>query len=232
MADSGLNFGLNVYGEEQLRFALREIPIRDWTEWWPAAIGIIKNILRARFVAQGDRPPTGEWAPLSEEYAKRKEKKYPGAPILQARGDLYDSLVSESEHTIKELEATRMAFGTDLAYARYLHDGWLPSHYGSGGRLGAAVEHLFGVRSIESRAWHPDVKVAARKIFAFMVPEDTRSLQRSAIRWAATKERKLGFRVLGSGADPGEARLAGIAGYEQINAGMMLIGPGQAAIAP
>lgn len=227
MAGSGLNFGITVLGTEHLQFALREVPIQDWTGWWPQAIEIVKHILETRFTAQGDRPPTGEWAGLSPEYAKRKEKKYPGALILQASGALYDSLVSESGHTVKELTPSSMRFGTDLPYARYLHEGWLPSHYGSGGRISAILEHMTGGRDIKTRAWHADVAVAARPIFAFMVPEDTRTIQRSAMHWAGIKERKLGFRILGSGAEPGEARIAGIAGYQMMSAGLPLSLNGQ-----
>ena len=39
-------------------------------------------------------PTTGRpWAPLSKGYAKRKSKKWPGAPILRASGTMQDTAV-------------------------------------------------------------------------------------------------------------------------------------------
>ena len=79
---------------------------------------------------------------------------------------------------------------------------------GRTGRLARVVSRMLGHKEEKSGM------VPARRIFDFLVPDDTRTLQRSAMSWAATKCRRAGFRVLGSGADPGEARLAGRAWYE------------------
>lgn len=49
------------------------------------------------FETEGEAGKAGAWEPLSEKYAKRKERQYPGRPILVAKGDLKRMMTSEAE---------------------------------------------------------------------------------------------------------------------------------------
>lgn len=61
------------------------------------------------FATEGAAGKAGAWQPLTDAYAKRKAKKYPGKPILVATGELkmtmtdenrFQSQASETEYTV------------------------------------------------------------------------------------------------------------------------------------
>lgn len=69
------------------------------------------------------------WKPLTEDYAKWKARKYPGAPILVRTGALRDSLVSGfAPHSVFEVFPTEMRIGTDVSYAMYHQTGSIKVH--------------------------------------------------------------------------------------------------------
>lgn len=188
-----LSFTVQVAGQEQIQSALDKIPLRDWSEWWAQATAILSQIVANQFASEGGRGAHGQWAPLSPDYALRKAHRYPGARILQASGRLWRALVTHSNDTLDERWPARLRWGVSLPYALYHQLGYAT-------RLGKGKPKPGGLSS-----------VPARRIFDFQEPDDKAMLQRSAGRWFETQCRRLGFVVLGSTAEPAEARLPGAA---------------------
>lgn len=95
----------------------------DWREAWPKMTGQLTQIVSEVFDSQGARGGRDAWAPLSEKYARRKERRYPGQPLLQATRRLWRSLVGEGEDSVEEREPIRLRHGTRVEYAPYLQSG-------------------------------------------------------------------------------------------------------------
>lgn len=85
-----------------------------WEEVEPAFYAIEEQ----QFKSEGSKGG-GAWKKLSPLYAKRKEKIYPGQPILQAKGTLYDSLTSKTANTTVIKEKQEFGIGTSLFYAMF-----------------------------------------------------------------------------------------------------------------
>lgn len=73
----------------------------------------------------GHEQPRGEgmrWPQLSEKYAEWKEKHYPGMPILQRSGRLFNSMTKQgSDGNITVIGKEGAVFGTSISYGIY-HD--------------------------------------------------------------------------------------------------------------
>lgn len=64
------------------------------------------------------------WASLTENYMKRKQKKYPGQTTLVASGSLFNSLTRRTGFTVDiPISGTRFVYGTIIPYAGYLQSG-------------------------------------------------------------------------------------------------------------
>lgn len=61
---------------------------------WPRIAEIFYEAERKQFESQGGRGSSG-WASLSPRYAKWKEQRYPGQPILRLVGNLFRSLTEK-----------------------------------------------------------------------------------------------------------------------------------------
>lgn len=204
-----IDFNLRVAGTAQLNLALRQIPIRDWTACWPKVTAALSEILANQFATQGARGPHGEWAALDPEYAKRKQKKYPGAPILQASRRLWRSLVTESGDTIDERWPQRLRWGTALPYALYQQTGF-PTRLGTGKQKAEARPGAWWAGGRRQKAGKAFVE--ARPIFDLIRGEADKAIARVMMTWAATQFRRLGFAIAkeyGMEVTPGEARLMG-----------------------
>ena len=94
--------------------------MNDLRPVWQVIHADFFQIEEVQFGNQGERG--GEkWPELSEPYATRKEKKYPGNPILVASGRLVGSLVATAgEHRFFS-EPRQMTVGTAVPYA-VLHE--------------------------------------------------------------------------------------------------------------
>jgi hypothetical protein len=81
-----------------LKFKVTGLPEQPFNlEWWkPTQIEWAPVLLKdheAPWRSESD-PTTGRpWAPLSRKYGDRKQKKWPGAPILRASGAMQDGAV-------------------------------------------------------------------------------------------------------------------------------------------
>lgn len=71
-----------------------------------------------------DSEGRGSWEPLSPSYAAAKAARYPGKPILQASGAMYDGLTADrSKYSVHRITVDSGEWGTDAPYARYHQDG-------------------------------------------------------------------------------------------------------------
>jgi phage gpG-like protein len=77
---------------------------------------------RGQFDSQGARGGTA-WVELSEAYAVRKAKEFPGKPIEQRTGALYRALTSTTPDSINRVSKEEFEFGVDLPYARAQAEG-------------------------------------------------------------------------------------------------------------
>jgi hypothetical protein len=62
---------------------------------FPRMTPVFEAEMERQFEAEG-QGQSGGWAPLSEQYRRWKEEHYPGKPILQREGTLYEALTSSS----------------------------------------------------------------------------------------------------------------------------------------
>lgn len=86
----------------------------------------------------------GQWAPLSPGYAKRKERKAPGAPIMVLTGTLKDSMIKRgARDNIFEVTVLGVSVGTAVPHA-FLHE------QGAEGR--PARELVFTTPALEAAA--------------------------------------------------------------------------------
>jgi hypothetical protein len=91
---------------------------------WPKLGPLLENTLKNQFDAEGEGT-AGHWAPLSAQYAAWKAANYPGMPILQRIGTLYEGLTSSSSpFAAREQSGDDFTFGTrGVTYASYLQTG-------------------------------------------------------------------------------------------------------------
>lgn len=110
------------YGEAQLDRTLARVELAA-ADASPAFEVIAEEFLvaeRQQFASEGAFG-SGGWAPLSEDYARWKERHYPGAKILHATGDLEASLTEGPD--IRVIEPHMMILGSAVAYGRYHQEG-------------------------------------------------------------------------------------------------------------
>ena len=108
-----------VFAREILRFTK---DAQDFRVIAPALLVTIRQIVREQFAAQG-RGVIGNWKKLSIDYAKAKEKKYPGKTILRASDKLFDSLISRTNYSIVSIRKSELIYGTNVPYAAFHEDG-------------------------------------------------------------------------------------------------------------
>lgn len=114
-------FRLEIAGEVQLDRGIARFSdgVSDYRPIWPVIeddfYAMEKDQFKTEGVEGGDK-----WQPLSAEYGKWKETKYPGKPILQRTGDLVKSLTSGSDPNTVKIEARKtLTLGTKIPYAIY-----------------------------------------------------------------------------------------------------------------
>lgn len=87
---------------------------------WPKVLPALEEEELRQFEAEGNGA-SGGWAALSPKYAERKEREWPGKPILERTGALREALTSsESTHARRIVTVDQFDFGTDgLEYASF-----------------------------------------------------------------------------------------------------------------
>ncbi|UGL61897.1 hypothetical protein SEA_EASTWEST_13 [Arthrobacter phage EastWest] len=82
----------------------------------------IRVVNARQFTQQGTAEVGGRWAPLSPPYARYKQKRRPGRPILVFDGDLRDSLIRPGAG-VYEIWDKGFVIGTAVEYAIYHQQG-------------------------------------------------------------------------------------------------------------
>lgn len=83
-------------------------------------IAALEQFEQRQFKAQGLGPNRGRWAPLTDDYAKRKRAQYGNQPILVRTGALRASLTSgESADALRVATPERISFGSRIQHGHY-----------------------------------------------------------------------------------------------------------------
>ena len=110
---------IEVDGEVQFSRWARGL-IRRLTSWKPFFERFAPrfiDLLRRRMDSEGAADGQAKWPELSEQYAAWKQQHFPGKPMLQRTGDLYEAVTKpEVEITDETLTIT-----IDSPYAIYHH---------------------------------------------------------------------------------------------------------------
>lgn len=112
-----MKFTITVDGElkSARAFEAMDKTLRDFTGLWPEIHADFLQAVTDQFETQGVRG-AGKWRALSPRYAKWKQSKYPGRPILVLTGKLKKSFShSGSPDQIKIFEPLSATFGTKVA---------------------------------------------------------------------------------------------------------------------
>lgn len=120
-----LRFTIDVAGERQLDRGISrfEEGISDYRPVWDLIYDDFLAEVKAQFESEGAHGG-GRWAPLSERYARWKQKHYPGKPILERTGDLKKSLTERgAPGAVFRSEPRALTMGTDVPYAIYHQTG-------------------------------------------------------------------------------------------------------------
>lgn len=92
--------------------------LKDLRPAWRALVVYLRRSTRLQFASQGSRGGS-PWQALTVRYATRKEKVYPGQPILRASDQLFRSVTAETPDSIVEALPQELNFGTSLARGSY-----------------------------------------------------------------------------------------------------------------
>lgn len=96
--------------------------LRDLRPAWRSVLSYLKRATEQTFASQGARIGQ-QWAPLTEDYERRKSVVYPGQPILRASDAMFRSLVDGTSDSIEEITDRELVYGTRTRHARYHQDG-------------------------------------------------------------------------------------------------------------
>jgi hypothetical protein len=179
-----LKFAMNVYtvdvdgkrypGVKPVLFRLKT-PIQDFRTpaqgfaqgyWREVAADLERNVTQEMF---DQATPIGPFAPLSEEYEKRKAKKYGDQAILMATGQMFMSFFEGADHVWEE-GPMGMRWGTQNPLAGYHFRGHLA---GQGGAKSTLPRRPLGMPATEFGS----------------------TIQSKAVRYVAARYRQEGFRV-------------------------------------
>ncbi len=102
------------------------IEVSKWgTYLFPRLMPVFEQAVARQFSEEGGGPSQGKWPELSDAYAARKARRWPGRPILVASGALVAALTnSHSAGALRETTPTTLAYGTrGIEYASYHQTG-------------------------------------------------------------------------------------------------------------
>lgn len=115
----------DIEGKEKFDRALTLLndSFKDFRRIWPQVAAVFYKAERRQFDSEGGK--SGGWAAPSEPYAKAKEIRYPGQPILRATNALYESLTDPTgENAIFSQSEDTLTLGSSLDYAAVHQTGW------------------------------------------------------------------------------------------------------------
>jgi len=118
-------FRLEIAGEVAMDRGIARFAdgIADYRPIWPVIEDDFYAQEKDQFRSEGEEGGD-KWSELSPDYAAWKEGHYPGKPILQRTGDLYDSLTNpNSTNAVRREERKSLTLGSTLPYALYHQTG-------------------------------------------------------------------------------------------------------------
>lgn len=109
-------FTFEVDGVPQFNRAFNRISdhVQDLRTVWNYAEDAMVKIEEEQFLTEGAAGLHGRWQVLTPQYAKHKEKRYPGRPILQRSYALVSSLTDKTKDSVRVKEKLEFAFGTSV----------------------------------------------------------------------------------------------------------------------
>lgn len=129
-------FGVSIAGQAQVLFAINNFVtlFEDLRPVWHLFRDAFWVEERNLFATEGTSGRHGAWKELSKPYREWKEKRYPGAKILELSGALRDSLVGPNDGFIYEPSPRQLVIGTAVSsedgygypLGHYLGEGNLP----------------------------------------------------------------------------------------------------------
>lgn len=161
---------LDRFADEMVDFRRVEQPLKE----------VFHRAEQGQFDTQGARGGT-PWQSLSEAYAPRKEKQFPGKPIEQRTGALMRSLTGDTPDSISVVDRESFEFGTALPYAQYQQQD------GSGTYPGLLAGRVVGAGG---------GTIPARPLIE-LTDEDEQAMGQIILGDAAAHARSLGFGVEG-----------------------------------
>lgn len=120
-----IRIGFSVAGVAQVdaRLDRLDVAAANLFSTWLKATELLEAAEQSQFESEGAFG-SGGWKPLSEAYAAWKEQHYPGKPILQREGALFDSLTEQAAPgAIRDIFPNFMQFGTSVPYAVFHQEG-------------------------------------------------------------------------------------------------------------
>jgi phage gpG-like protein len=114
----------SVAGEEQVlrTFSRWTEAVSDFAPVFSQIADDFLELESRQFESEG-KAGSGGWAALSPRYAAWKQKRYPGAKILERTGLMKLSLTTNINFGIREVSATQLVLGTKVPYAIYHQKG-------------------------------------------------------------------------------------------------------------
>ncbi len=92
----------------------------DLTPIWPDVRDKFWEIEKEQFASEGSKGRSGKWTALSSRYKAQKIKRYgSGLKILEATGELRDSLTGDAPGSYYRTTKEEIAIGTTLARGIY-----------------------------------------------------------------------------------------------------------------
>lgn len=117
---------VSTYGDaQQMSGMIRgvKVAVQNLRPAFPHVVRRLKAQLARHFKAEGGGSPSGRWEPLSPSYAARKQRRFPGRPILEATGLLKESLVGSGTGSIVVYGARSVFVGSAVSYGIYHQTG-------------------------------------------------------------------------------------------------------------
>lgn len=118
----GNQFGETVLRDLAVAFETAGDNLSDFGKYvFPRLTPVFEKHLSKQFASEGGAGEHGRWAPLSDAYARWKNRHHPGLPILELTGALSRALTDSSDSgAYREYTAAEYAFGTrGVAYASF-----------------------------------------------------------------------------------------------------------------
>lgn len=94
-----IQFAIDGELELSRRLTGMAMDVEDWSPAFSMAVDDLKQVFSGPVFDTEGREVDETWSPLSQAYALRKAKKYPGKKILEATGAMRNSFVSKFDAT-------------------------------------------------------------------------------------------------------------------------------------